>query len=162
ASDERSCGGDGQATDCLDTSDMAHPKYQLNVNVLSQTDYTNIPVTAGLAAGIGAGLGGIAGEIHDCDNVRISNVQIAVKPAGDRLPYFNGNPSDTLPDSGRATLGTDRLGLYASLNVRPGKARVEAVGLVGGKPTSLGVYSAWVYPGTISVVNINGGKPLQQ
>ncbi len=103
----------------------------------------------------------LSGEIRDCDNVRVGNAQIGVRPAGDRLTYFNGNPFNTLPDATRALVGTDRLGLYASLNIRPGKAKIEAVGLVDGKPASLGTYSAFVYAGTVSVVNLNGGKPAQ-
>src|SRR5262249_3110307 len=127
----------------------------------SQSDYSNIPTVAGLSNGITAGLGAVAGEIHDCDNVRIGNAQVAVKPAGDRSTYFNGNPFKTLPDAGRSQAGTDRLGLYASLNVKTGRAQVEAVGLVGGKLTSLGSYQAVVYPGSVAVVNLNGGKPVQ-
>jgi hypothetical protein len=158
---DKSCGGDAQATDCLDTSDMAHPKYQLNANVISQADYTNIPVTAGLAAGISPNEGAVAGEVHDCDNVRLTNVQVGLSPAGDKLTYFNGNPYDTLPDPSRVDQGSDRLGLYSSLNVVPGAVVVEAAGLVGGKVVSLGKYNAYVYAGTVSVVNLNGGKPPQ-
>ena len=160
-SDDKSCGGDVQATDCLDTTDMAHAKYQFNVVVLSQADYTNIPFVAGLAGGISPGLGAIAGEVRDCDNIRVGNVQMAVQPAGDRLTYFNGNPIDTKPDSSRAGTGTDRLGLFSSLNVAPGKGVVEAVGLASGKQTTFGKYTLWIYPAVVSVVNINGGKPQQ-
>ena len=161
ASDDKSCGGDAQAVDCVDTSDAAHPKYQLNVNVISQADYGNIPTSAGLSGGISQNEGAVAGEIHDCDNVRVENVQVSVSPAGDRLTYFNGNPYSTVPDSSRAKTGTDRLGLFASLNIVPGKVVVEGVGLVGGKTVSLGKFNAFVYPGVVSVVNVNGGKPVQ-
>ena len=161
-SDAPSCGGDSEAVDCMDTRDMAHPKYQINVNVLSQADYGNIPVSAGLAAGISPNLGAVAGEVHDCDNVRVGNVMVGVSPTGERLTYFNGNPYNTVPDSSRASTGTDRLGLYTSLNIKPGPVTVQAVGLVGGMPVSLGKYTAYTYPGTVSVVNINGGRPVQQ
>jgi hypothetical protein len=159
ASDDPSCGGDPLATDCLDTSNMASPKYQLNVNTLSQSDYTNIPVAAGLAGGISNGQGAVAGEVHDCDNIRVGNVQVGTKPGGDRLTYFNGNPYNTLPDSGRAAVGTDRLGLFSSLNVSPGKVSVVGAGLVGGKEVSVGTFDAVVFPNSVAVVNLNGGKP---
>lgn len=161
ATDDRSCSGDALATDCLDTHDMAKPKYQLNVNVISTADYTNIPYVAGLANGISPNEGAIAGEIHDCDNIRIGGAQVGTLPSGDRFTYFNGNPFNTLPDSGRVASGTDRLGLYSSLNVAPGAAVVEAVGIAGGKQVSLGRYTAQVYAGAVSVVNLNGGKPPQ-
>ena len=99
--------------------------------------------------------------MHDCDNIRVGNVQVAVNPAGDRLTYFNGNPYMTVPDSSRASTGTDRLGLFASLNVVPGKVIVDAVAKVNGTNVSLGKYQAVVYPSVVSVVNINGGKPVQ-
>jgi hypothetical protein len=158
-SDDQSCGGDPLASDCLDTSDMANPKYQLNINVISQADYSNIPVTAGLASGISPSEGAVAGEVHDCDNVRIENAQVAVSPPPDRLTYFNGDPYMTIPDASRAATGTSRLGLYSALNVAPGAVNVEAVGLVGGKLTSLGKMRTFVYAGSVAVINLNGGKP---
>jgi hypothetical protein len=161
ATDDKSCSGDKSATDCLDTSDMAKPRYQWNVSVLSQADYTNIPTTAGLSGGITAGQGAIAGEVHDCENIRVANVMVGIKPLGDRLTYFNGDPFKTLPDAGRAQLGTDRLGLYSWLNVAAGKAKIEGVGSVGGTNVGFGKFTAWVYPGVVSVVNLNGGKPVQ-
>lgn len=158
AADDAAC-KDAQATDCLDLSDAAHPKYQLNVNVLSQSDYFNIPNASGLAGGLSSGLGAVAGEVHDCNNVRLGNVQVGVQPGGDRFTYFNGNPLDTVPDASRAATGTDRLGLFAALNVPPGKILVEAVGLVGGMETPMGKATAYVYPNSVSVVTLNGGKP---
>src|SRR5579871_61994 len=148
ASDDPAC-ADGQATDCIDSSTPAKPKYQLNVNVLSESDYTNIPVAAGLSSGIAIGEGAVAGEVHDCDNVRLANVQVGTSPTGDRLTYFNGNPYDTLPDSGRAATGTDRLGLYSALNVVPGKIDVETAGLVGGNVVTVGKFTAIVYPNSV-------------
>jgi hypothetical protein len=146
---------------CLDTTDGANPKYQLNVNALSQGDYVKIPTTSGLAGGISNGMGAIAGEVHDCDNVRLGNVQVGVSPSGDRFTYFNGNPIKTLPDSGRVSSGTDQLGLYASLNVKPGTVTVQAAGVpaAGGMLTSFGSFTAFVYPNTVSIANINGGRP---
>jgi len=160
ATDDKTC-ANSESVDCIDNSGQT-PKYQLNVNVLSQSDYTAIPVTSGLAGGISNGLAAVAGEIHDCDNVRIGSAQVGVAPAGDRFTYFNGNPYNTLPDSSRAGTGTDRLGLYAALNVPPGKVLVQAVGLVAGQPTLLGQYTAQVYANSVAVVNLNGGKPVQQ
>ena len=146
---------------CLDTTNAAEPKYQLDINALSQSDYVNIPTTSGLAGGISNGMGAIAGEVHDCDNIRVGNVQVGVSPEGDRFTYFNGNPLKTLPDSGRVGSGTDRLGLYAALNVKPGNVTVQTAALtsVGGALTSFGNFTAIVYPNTVSVANVNGGRP---
>jgi len=148
-------------TDCLDKSDAAHPKYQLNVSALSAADYVNIPTISGLSGGISQGDGAIAGEVHDCDNFRVGNVEVVTTPGADRFTYFNGNPVKTLPDASRAGVGTDRLGLFAALNVKPGAVHVETA---GGKSagdttlTSFGTFDAFVYANSVSIVNVNGGK----
>jgi hypothetical protein len=163
--DERAC-TDKADYDCYDKTNPAAPVYQFNVNALSRTDYVNIPTTAGLSGGISDGQGAVAGEIHDCDNIRVENVSVGVfdftnasapKPAYDRFAYFNGNPLKTLPDSSRTA--TDRLGLFTGLNTKPGKVRVVSAGLVGSTMTPFGTFDVIVYPNTVSVVNINGGKP---
>ena len=147
-------------TDCLDLSDAANPRYQLNVSALSAADYVNIPTISGLAGGISSGQGAVAGEVHDCDNVRVANVEVATTPQADRFTYFNGNPVMTLPDASRAAIGTDRLGLFAALNVAPGAVHVEtaAVKTLGDALTSFGTFDAFVYPNTVSIVTLNGGK----
>jgi hypothetical protein len=65
----------------------------------------------------------------------------------------------TLPDSSR--IGTDRLGLYTSLGIMPGKVHVVAAGLTdaAGALTSMGSFDAFIYADTVSVINVNGGKP---
>lgn len=156
ASDARAC-TDAEDYDCLDTTG-ATPRFQLNVNALSQTDYVNIPVTSGLSGGIAMGRGATAGEIHDCDNVRIEHAVVSVTPMGDRFTYFNGNPLRTLPEPTR--VATDRLGLYAALNQQPGKVKVVAGGLIGGTLTHLGSFEGYVYPDSVSVIYVNGGKRL--
>ena len=148
-------------TDCLDKSDAANPKYQLNVSALSASDYVNIPTISGLAGGITSGEGAIAGEVHDCDNVRVDNVEVATTPGADRLTYFNGNPIMTLPDASRASVGTDRLGLFAALNEKPGAVHVETGGGTsagGGALMSFGTVDAFVYSNTVTIVNVNGGR----
>jgi hypothetical protein len=148
-------------TDCLDTSDPAGAKYQLDVNALAQSDYMLLPIVAGLPGGITAGQGAIAGEVHDCDNIRVDNVQVSVTPAADRFTYFNGNPVKTVPDPKRAALGTDRLGLFAALNEAPGAVTLTSAGAIASDPTALttfGDVKAFVYPDTVTIVNVNGGK----
>jgi hypothetical protein len=154
---DRTC-EDASATDCLDA---AKTHYQLNVNALSRSDYVNIPTSAGLASGISPGQGAIAGEVHDCDNIRVGNVAVATSPAADRFTYFNGDPIMTLPDSSRFASGTDRLGLFSALNLKPGAVTVQAAGLVtdNGKLVDFGHFNAFVYSDSVSVINVNGGKP---
>jgi len=147
-------------TDCLDLSDAANPRYQLNVSALSAADYVNIPVISGLSGGISSGQGAVAGEVHDCDNIRVANVEVGTTPIADRSTYFNGNPVMTLPDASRASVGTDKLGLFAALNIKPGPVHVETAGVktLGESLTTFGSFDAFVYPNTVSIVTINGGK----
>lgn len=145
-------------TDCIDTTAGT---YQLNVSALSQSDYVNIPTVAGLSGGLPMGQGAIAGEIHDCDNVRVGGLSVSTAPEGSRFTYFNGNPLMTLPDLTR--LATDQLGLYAALSVTPGHATVVAGGLTqaGGTLTSFGTFDCNVFADSVAIVNVNGGKPHQ-
>jgi len=151
---DRACGGPLE-TDCLG----AGGTYQYNINALSQADYANIPVVAGDSGGIIKGQGAVAGEVHDCDNIRVANVSVGVKPSFDRFTYFNGNPIKTVPDPSRT--GTDRLGLFTALNVPPGKASVQAAASLDGTSpmVDFGAFNAVVYPDTVSVINVNGGRP---
>ena len=98
--------------------------------------------------------------MHDCDNFRVANVEVATTPAADRFTYFNGNPIMTLPDASRASVGTDRLGLFAALNEKPGAVHVETGGgtSAGGALMSFGTVDAFVYANAVSIVNVNGGR----
>ncbi|MEK7848659.1 MAG: hypothetical protein AAB270_07020, partial [Chloroflexota bacterium] len=97
-------------TNCFHDRDGAAPSFELNVNALSRGDYSSISVAAGLGAGIPEGHGGIAGEVRDCQDVRLEGAQVGTSPAPAILTYFNGNQWDTLPILGRGPQGTDRLG----------------------------------------------------
>jgi hypothetical protein len=147
---------DPNQTDCID---VPSGTYQLNVNALSQADYVLIPQTAGLSGGLPAGQSAVAGEVHDCDNIRVSGLVVGVQPTPSRFTYFNGNPVKTLPDPSR--LATDQLGLYAALSIPPGATSVVAAGLTaaGGTLTSYGTFDALAFPDSVAVVNVNGGKP---
>ena len=81
-------------------------------------------------------------------------------PVADRSTYFNGNPIMTLPDASRAAVGTDKLGLFAALNIKPGPVHVESAGVkaLGDPLTTFGSFDAFVYANTVSIVTINGGK----
>jgi hypothetical protein len=137
---------------------LSGTNYQLNINALSKSDYQSIPVTAGLSGGITVGRGAAAGEVHDCDDVRVENVVVGVSPTPDRISYFNGNPITTVPDSSR--LGTDRLGLYTGLNLPPGPVKVVTGGTLDGTTlVPMGSFEAYIYPDTVSILNINGGRP---
>lgn len=146
-------------TNCFHDKEGASPSFELNANALTRADYSAIAVAAGISGGIPTGHGGIAGEVRDCADVRVQNVEVGTFPPPAVLTYFNGNQWDSLPIRAK-TDGTCRLGLYAALDLVPGKVEIEAVGMVGGALTSFGWYDALVFPDAVTVVSINTGKPL--
>jgi hypothetical protein len=131
--------------------------YQLDVDVFSRAAYSLIPREAGLSGGVTPGMGAIFGEVRDCNDVRVRNAAVGTSSPADRLSYFRGAPIQTIPDP--ALLATEALGQYALLNLRPGAASVLAAGLVNDTLTSFGSFDAFVYPNTVSLVNLNSGHP---
>lgn len=130
-------------------------RHKYRARVLSRSDYNSIPLTAGVPAGITRGNGAVAGEVHDCGNVRLEFAQVGVSPLPETLVYFNDNPSNPLPQMGR-TEGTSLLGLYAALDLPPGPVDVAAVGRVGGSLVSLGWYRVRVFADSVSAVSLRG------
>ncbi len=131
--------------------------------VLSTDDYRTIPASAGMPAGISPGNGALAGEVHDCGDVRVSFAQVGTEPgppAPFSITYFNEDPDNPLPVSSR-TEGTSLLGLWASLNLPPGPAKVSAVGWVDGGMVSLGWFDTCVFADTVSAVTLRGPRPQQ-
>ncbi len=135
-------------------------RFEYRARTLSRSDYVSIPLTAGVPAGVSPGNGAIAGEVHDCDDVRLEFAQVSVNPDPVTLVYFNDNPSNPLPQMGRAE-GTSRLGLYAALDIPPGKVDIAAVGRVGEDIVSLGWYRARVFANSVTAVTLRGLRPHQ-
>ena len=148
---------DGQFNDCIN----ADGNYELETNALSKSDYTTIPITAGLSGGVPDGHGAVAGEVHDCDDIKLSGFQVGAYPTPTVLAYFNGNPIKTLPDLSRQTYGTNIDGLFSALDIVPGRVKVYAQGKVNDKQVSAGVLDVAVLPDTVSVVTFEGLKPTE-
>lgn len=135
-------------------------RFEYRARTLSRSDYNSIPLTAGVPAGITSGHGALAGEIHDCSDVRLEFAQVGVSPEPKVLVYFNDNPSNPLPQMGRME-GTSILGLYAALDIPPGPVDVTALGRVGEDIVSLGWYRARIFPNSVTAVTLRGLRPHQ-
>jgi len=155
-------GLDAVCSDCIDTT-VAPPIYRSDANLLSSQDYMTIPTSAGLSGGIAAGHGAIAGEVHDCDSVRVRHAQVGFSV--DNLPkvlvFFNGNPVKTLPRLQQINDGSNLLGLYSGLDVDPGPLDVVSVGILAGELIELNRFTAQVWPDSVSLVRLGGGRPAQ-
>jgi hypothetical protein len=127
---------------------------------LSVDDWRAIPASAGDFDGIAPGMGAVAGEIHDCDNVKVYNARVGVNPEAGTFTYFNGVEEKPYPDTLRTSTNSD--GLYAALEVPPGAVRVTAIARVDGLGlVNLGWWDARVFPDGLTVVTIRGTRPTQ-
>ena len=106
----------------------------------------------------------IAGEVHDCGDVRVSGATVDTDIAheGDMF-YFGENESDPLPDKSRGSLGTSKLGLFGTLNVPTGTPiKMSAVGKVNGQTILLGTYTVQAFPGAVTALSFRGRRPWQK
>jgi hypothetical protein len=129
-----------------------------NVRALAADDYTVIPQAA-IGHGITPGNGAIAGEVHDCGDVRVQNATVDTDAKRKILVYFTPDEDSPLPD--QSANATTRLGLYSALDVPQGPVNVSAVGLVGGKEVTLGHFKAQIFPDSVTAVTFRGLRPFQ-
>ncbi len=145
------------------TTDSAYDEqtntYERKADIISRQDWLQIPTVMGLPNGVSPGKGAVAGEVHDCDGIRISGAQVFMYPISQYFSYFNGNPVDTLPLLTQFSHGTNRLGLFAAMNVEPGPVHVEAWGQIGNEDTLLGELDVQVFPDSVTILSINDGMP---
>lgn len=158
---DRAC-DDDLDTDCIDTT-VDPALYRTDVNLLSAQDYMTIPTSAGLSAGITAGNGAIAGEVHDCNGVRVRHAQVGFSLDRDPrvLVYFNGNPVKTLPRLQQSAEGTNTLGLYSGLDVTTGPIELVGVGVEDSALREVGRYATRIWADTVTLVRLGGGRPAQ-
>ncbi len=110
--------------------------------------------------------GVLAGEVHDCGDVRLSGAMVDTDlPHEGEMFYFNDVEANPLPDKTRAPqgLGTSKLGLFGALNIETGKPmRISAVVKSGGKDLLLGTYTVQLFPGAITALSFRGRRPWQK
>ena len=137
---------------------VVNGEWKHDLRCLAAEDYNAI-AQAAIGGPITAGNGALAGEIHDCGDVRLQNARVDIDQPKKILTYFTSNEATPLPDL--AATGTSTLGIYAALDVAPGPVTVAAVGNVGGKVTTLGYYSARVFANAVTIVTLRGVQPFQ-
>jgi hypothetical protein len=131
---------------------------------VAPADIQTAAITVGLTADPSMGV--LAGEVHDCGDIRIAGANVDTDQAHDGpLFYFGDNESDPLPDSTRQVgdEGTSALGLFGGLNIAPGvPIRVSSVGVLDGKVTLLGTNVVQVYSGpSVTAISLRGRRPYQ-
>ncbi|HVY49275.1 MAG TPA: hypothetical protein VHB21_25465 [Minicystis sp.] len=132
--------------------------WQHDVRALAADDYQVIPHAA-YGGSITPGNGVIAGEVHDCGDVRLSGALVNVDQHNRGLYYFTSNEQAPLPDVNATQ--TSILGLYAAFDIQEGPVTVAAMGFVDNKPVTLGFYKAHIYPDSVTAVTFRGLEPFQ-
>lgn len=134
-----------------------------DITAVAATD----PQTAAGAAGgvtIKADRGMVAGEIHDCADVRLGNAFVNTDVAAQTdMFYFGENEANPIPDTTRGNKGTSKLGLFGAFNYPAGvPIRISATGLYKGQVTFLGTHVVQAYPGAVTALALRGRRPWQK
>ncbi len=130
-----------------------------DVRALGNDDYASI-LKAAYNRPPEAGKSAIAGEVHDCGDVRLGNATVGIGPtSGLGLFYLSDVEDDPLPESNRKS--TSRLGLYAVGALDPGVYTVAASGKVGGEVLGLGSYPVQTFPDSVTVFTFRGLRAWQ-
>lgn len=139
--------------------------FEYDASSVAATDVNTVASAAG-GLTVKPDKGVIAGEVHDCGDVRLSGATVDTDAAHDGpLFYFNTNESDPTPDQSRGPqgLGTSNLGLFGALNLATGTPiHVSAVGNSGGQTVLLGTYTVQVFPGAVTALSFRGRRPFQK
>ncbi len=130
-----------------------------DVRALGNDDYASILKAAYNRPPVG-GQSAVAGEVHDCGDVRIEYATVGISPnAGLGLFYLSDVEDNPLPSSGlRSTAG---MGLYAAGALTPGSFTVAALGQLKGKTVSLGTYTVQTFADSVTAVSFRGLRPWQ-
>jgi hypothetical protein len=132
----------------------------LDVNVITDGAWQTIPSSAGIAEPIPPEHGAVAGRVYDCGiedgrgpgsllGARVGFVQDAEK-----IAYFNGVASDTLPLPGQAY--TNRDGVYAAIDVGAGPNRVAVLAMQDGEMVGAGVRDVYMLPYSVIIATFEG------
>lgn len=143
-------------------------------SAVAATDPQVVAATVGGTVKADKGL--LAGEVHDCNDVRLSGATVYTdyRPENDSFFYFTDNESDPTPDQQRTAngSGTSKLGLFGGLNYQTGvPVRVSAVAQVGGgggdggtcgSDVLAGTYVVQMFPGAVTALSFRGRRPYQK
>ncbi len=128
-----------------------------SVRALAMDDYGVISQVA-IGSSITAGHGALAGEMHDCGDVRLKNAIVDVDVPRVVTTYFTNNEDHPLPDP--AAGSTSSLGLYSSMDIAPGPVTVGALGTINGEVVTAGYFRARIFADSVTSVTFRGLSPF--
>jgi hypothetical protein len=151
------------------TSDVQNGTVTYDATAVAGPDLTTVAGTVGQTVQNGLGL--LAGEVHDCSDVRLfgATVETNQSHVGQML-YFTEDEANPLPSL--ETPDTSHLGLFGALNMQPNTPiRVTSLGqcppntdtsiCAAGSIVMLGTYVVQVYPGAVTALSFRGRRPWQ-
>ncbi len=143
----------------LASVDGGAPSANEDVRALSSDDYASILVAA-YAKPPTDGQGAIAGEVHDCGDVRLSSATVGITPAASLgLVYLSSDEDNPLPDTSLTSTG--QLGLYAIGGLNPGTYSLAAAGQLTGTTSALDSYVVSTFANAVTVLTFRGVRPWQ-
>jgi hypothetical protein len=144
------------------SSDVQGGMVSYDAEAVAGPDLTTVAETVGQT--IQPNMGLLAGEVHDCSDVRVSGATVSSNaPNSPTTYYFTNDESNPLPSLEQTD--TSVLGLYGFINVPTGSpVRVSAVAqdpVAAGQYLMLGTYTVQVYPGAVTALVLRGRRPWQ-
>ncbi len=141
------------------TNGATQSAFDYDVQALGNDDYGSILRAAYSRPPVG-GQSAIAGEVHDCGDVRIKWATVGMWPRDPLgLFYLSDVEDNPLPSAGLTS--TAGMGLYAAGGINPGPYTVAALGTWQGKTVSLGTYTVQTFPDSVTAISFRGLRPWQ-
>ena len=158
-------------------SDVMNGQVSYDATAVAGGDLNTVAGTVGI--NIASGMGLLAGEVHDCSDIRQFGATVESAPGGSvqshegQMFYFTEDESNPLPDL--ESTDTSHLGLFGAINLAPGSPiRVTALGQCPpnaasatppicntGDDVMLGTYVVQMYPGAVTALALRGRRPWQ-
>jgi hypothetical protein len=143
-------------------ADVQNGQVSYDATAVAGEDLNTVTGTVGLTLQPNTGL--LAGEVHDCSDIRLSGATIETSVAHEeQMFYFNSDESDPVPDEEQ--LDTSDLSLFGAFNLQTGvPIRISATAKDpnnAGQFLMLGTYVVQVYPGAVTALALRGRRPWQ-
>jgi len=144
----------------ISDSEVTAGVYDYDASCLASSDIGVVAAAAGLTPDPTKGL--LAGEVHDCGNVRLSGATVNTdQPHEGQIWYFTSDEADPLPD--QSATSSSVLSLFGGFNLPVGTPiHLSAVGEWQGSTVLLGTDTIQAFPGAVSVLTFHGRRPYQQ
>jgi len=142
----------------IPNSEVQNGEYEKDVRALASDDYNVIAQTV-MGKNITPGHGAVAGEVHDCGDVRLINAMVDVDVPKYVTTYYTDNEDNPLPDTDAKASST--LALYSAVDVAPGPVVVGAAGVLNGELVGVGFFRARVFADEVTSVTFRGLRPFQ-